>query len=336
MPQPTPAQVHIDSGLTNISIAYMQDHAGFLADKLFPILPVEHKSDLFFKYTKGFWFRDTATKRAPGTESAGTGYGVSTGSYNCEPYALHADVDPQTRANQDSPLDADIDATQLVTEQMLISRERQFLAKYFTTGVWLGSSTGGDITPGTLWSAANSTPIEDINKEIWAVQSITGKFPNRLSLGSKTWQALQNHAEILDRIKYTQKAVLTTDLLASLIAPPGGPVGDDFKVVVASAIINSAAEGAADSYSYMASPKDALLCYAEPNPGLRKASAGYIFTWRGMFGGDAYGTFVAKFPMPHLGISPVAGVTERVEVQMAFDPNLVAADLGAYFHGAVA
>jgi hypothetical protein len=78
MPQPNINSVHVDAILTNISVAYLQNQDNFIADKVFPIIPVDKKSDKFFTYTKNDWFRDEAQRRAPGTESAGGGYNLST------------------------------------------------------------------------------------------------------------------------------------------------------------------------------------------------------------------------------------------------------------------
>ena len=64
MPQPNVNNVHIDAILTNISVAYLQNTANFIADKVFPVIPVDKKSDLYFKYTKEDWFRDEAQRRA--------------------------------------------------------------------------------------------------------------------------------------------------------------------------------------------------------------------------------------------------------------------------------
>ena len=66
MPQPSLNQVHVDAILTNISVAYMQKAENFIADKVFPAVPVDKKSNLFFKYNKNDWFRDEAKKRAEG------------------------------------------------------------------------------------------------------------------------------------------------------------------------------------------------------------------------------------------------------------------------------
>lgn len=327
MAQPTLSDVHVNRPLTNISTAYMQQASDFIADKVFPVVPVQKQSDLYFRYTKGDWFRNLAQVRAPGTESAGGGYTLSTASYYSPVVALHKDVDPQIRANTDVPLNADRDATMWVTHNMLTYREIQVVQQVLTTSQWTGSSTGADITPSPQWNLANSTPLEDIELQIWAVKQNTGRFPNRFVLGPRVWEVLKNHDEVVQRIKYTQRGVVTTDLLASLIAPPGV---DDFQVLVAAAIYNTAAEGAADSFSFIAPTKDCLLLYAEPSPGIMVPSAGYIFTWTGLLGAGAFGSVIQTIPMPWLGVGTV-----RIEGMLAFTTKIVGTDLGAYFVNAV-
>jgi hypothetical protein len=300
----------------------------YIADKVFPVVPVEKQSDLYFVYTKGDWFRDQAQVRAPATESAGGGYALTTSSYYAPVYAYHQDIDDQIRTNSDDPLNADRDATLFVTNRMLMKREVLAVGIFMATSTWTGSTSGGDITPGTLWSAANSTPLEDIEAQVWAVEGQTGKFPNRLVLGAGVWKILKNHSEIVERIKYTQRGITTPEILASLIAPPGV---NDFQVLVAAAIENTAAEGATDSFTWIAAQKDALLVYAEPNPGIMVPSAGYNFTWTGLLGAGAFGSVIQSIPMPFLGRNAV-----RIEGELAFVTKVVGADLGAYFHNVVA
>lgn len=327
MPQPTITSVHVNRPLTNISQMYMQQENDYIAAKVFPVVPVQKQSDLYFKYTKGDWFRNLAQVRAPGTESAGGGYNVTTDSYYAPVIAIHQDVDPQIRANTDVPLNADRDATMWVTNEMLLYREISVVAATLKTSTWTGSTTAGDITPSPQWNLANSTPLEDIEAQIWSVKQTTGRFPNRFILGPRVWEVLKNHDEVVQRIKYTQRGVVTTDLLASLIAPPGV---DGFQVLVASAIYNTANEGASDTFSFIAPTKDALLLYAEPNPGIMIPSAGYIFTWQGLLGAGAFGTVIQTIPMPWLGVG-----TNRIEGQLSFATKLVGTDLGCYFLNAV-
>lgn len=330
MGQPTLTDVHVNRPLTNISQAYMQDQSDYIADRFFPVVPVQKQSDRYFIYNKGDWFRDEAQIRAPATESAGGGYTLdNTPSYYAPVYAFHKDVDDQVRTNSDDPLNADRDATMFVTQRMLLKREKLVTSVAFTTGVWTGSSTGSDITPGTLWSAANSTPLEDIETEIWSVKKNTGKFPNRLILGQKVWKTLKNHDEIVQRVKYTAApgTAVTTDIIASLIAPPGV---NDFQVLVAAAIENTAAEGATNSFSFIAANTDALLLHTPANPGILTAAAGYIFTWVGLLGAGAFGSRMSQIPMPWLGQGTV-----RIEGEIAFAVKIVGADLGVYFDNAV-
>ena len=44
MPNPTASDVHVNRPLTNISIAYTQDASTFVADKVFPNIPVAKQS----------------------------------------------------------------------------------------------------------------------------------------------------------------------------------------------------------------------------------------------------------------------------------------------------
>ena len=146
MAQPTANDVHIDAILTNISVAYIQDQNAFVASKVFPTIPVEKQSDKYFVYTKGDWFRDEAQLRAPATESAGSGYNLTTATYNTQVYAFHKDVDDQVRANADNPLNPDRDATAFITQRMLLRQEIQWASEFFTTGIW-----ATDSTPSNLW-----------------------------------------------------------------------------------------------------------------------------------------------------------------------------------------
>jgi len=317
MPQPTASAVHVNRPLTNISIAYLQSQENFIATKVFPNVPVQKQSDQYFTYPKQQWFRTDAAKRAPGTESAGSGYSVSTDTYYCHPMALHKDVDDQIRANADAPINLDAEATEFVTRGLALKREKDWAATYFTTGVWTGAS---DYTPGTLWSASGSTPFANIRSKIDAIYVKTGFRPNVLVLSRDVWSVLQDHAELLDRIKYTQKGVVTLDLLASALELD--------RVLIASAVEDTAKEGGTANMSFIYS-KDCLLVYAAPRPSIMMPSGGYTFSWQGYVGATAEGTRIKRFRMEELE-------SDRIEGTMAYDLKLVASDLGCFFNNVIA
>ena len=318
---PTMQNAHVDRALTNISVSYLQDASAFIADKVFPIVPVKRQSDIFYIYSKADFMRDEAQVRGAATESAGGDYGVEAADpYYCRKHAFHKDVTPEERANYDEPLDADKDATDFVTQKMLIRREMQWATNFFKAGVWGTEIAGGDAAAeGTVikWNMPTSNPIQDITDAGVAMAGATGFKPNTLVLSPHAFNALKNHEDILDRIKYTQKGIVTEDLLATLFGVE--------RVFVAWSVVNSAAKGADAAVDFIMG-KHALLCYSNPRPALRKPSAGYIFAWTGLEGSGAYGNRIVRLPMDMLGLG-----TERIEGELAFDAKQICKDMGVFF-----
>lgn len=326
MPTPTGGDIYINRPLTNLSIAYFQGDMDFIANDVFPPVPVDHKSGDYYTYDKGDWLRTSAQKRAPRTESAGTGWNVGVDHYSTSVRAVHVDVADQDRANQDRPVfDLDRDATNLISRDMLLRREIDFIETYFGTGKWTTTDqTGVNAGPAAnqflQWDDPASTPIEDIEEQRLLMAQSTGIKPNVLVIGPQVYSVWKNHAEFIERIKYSQKGYITLDLIASLM--------DLDKIVVPMVVQNSAGEGAADSIDFMYG-KSALLAYASASPGLFQPSAGYSFEWTGYLGAETRGTRVSKFRMELLK-------ADRVEIESAYDFKRVSGDLGVFFATAVA
>ena len=315
MPQPTQSQVHVDAILTNMSVAYMNEADSFIANKVFPTVNVQKQSDKYFTYTQADFYRDQAKARADGTESAGSGYGLSTATYSSAVWALHKDIGDQVRANSDAPLDPDMDATRFLTHQMMIRQERDWASNFFTTGVW-----DTDSTPSTLWSASGSDPIGNIETAKNTILSNTGYLANTLVLSYNVYSILKNHADFVDRFKYTSADSIGPDLMARILEVD--------RVLVMKGVYNSAAEGATASYAQIGD-KDALLAYVAPQAGLMTASAGYNFVWTGVGGGLGTSTAVSRFRMDHLR-------SDRLEIESAWDFKVVGSPLGYFFSNAVA
>ena len=326
--QPSRADVHVNRPLNNMSLAMIQDAGAFIADGMFPTIPVTKQSDRYFTYERGEFNRDEMRLRAPSTESAGGSYTIdSTPNYFCDTYAFHRDIDEQIRANADDPLDPDREATLYITMKGLLKREVLFASKYFTTGKWTTDITGVDSAPGSnqvlRWNVANSNPIQDIRTGKRVVLESTNKLPNKLALQRYVFDALMDHPDIIGRIDHGQTggpAIANRRILADLFELE--------EVLVMDAIQNTAKEGQTAAHSFIGG-KGALLAYVAPAPGIMTASAGYTFAWTGLMGSNAFGGRILKFPMVHLR-------SDRVEMDMSFDQKLVAADLGYFFSSIVA
>ena len=328
MPSPVLQDVHVSQALTQISVAYVQEETSYIADKVFPPVPVQHQTDKYFVWSKADFFRDEAQLRADAAESAGSGVNITTQTYSANVWALHQDIGPQLRGNADPAVDIDQAVTRQLTQKLMIRRDRVFQSAYMTTSVWSQDVTGaaaGTGTPGTTTTVywdddANSDPFTDVATQQTYILQNTGFLPNKLVLSWAVYQALRKHPLVIDRIKYTTQTfagTITPQLLAEAF--------DIDEVLVSKAVYNTAAENQTASLSFINS-KNALLCYSPAAPGLMVPAAGYTFPWAGFTGMNSMGIRTSQIPLNWLGLGTI-----RTECEMAFDMQIVGKDLGVYF-----
>ena len=109
--QPDVRDVHIDAALTNFSIAYMQDATNFVSDQVFPVVPVEHKSDRYFVFAKDAFLRRGGRISPFGQEAPRGGFNVSNTNYSTETWRWAFDLLPDIKANSDPGINIDQAAT---------------------------------------------------------------------------------------------------------------------------------------------------------------------------------------------------------------------------------
>lgn len=319
MPQPTAGQVHVDSALTTIAVAYMQDEARLIADRVFPTVPVMKQSDKIFTFDKEYWMRTAAGIRAPGTESRGGGFEMSTDTYFCDIHAFHSDLPEAILANADLP-NLERQVTEFVTWNMLLEREQNWVTNFFATSKW---GNDEDLSSGSNeWNNdTNGTPIEDIEGAKETIGKETGRWPNKLVLGPEAYKALRLSSVIQGQIAYAPgvapgvKGLVTPALLAQLFDVEEVLIGFTPRVT-------SAESATTTTYSFVFGD-NALLVYAPPNPSLLVPTGGYNFAWVGYNSGYALG--ISSFYMDAIK-------STRIEGEMAYDQKLLCSDLGYFFH----
>jgi len=304
----------------------MQDASDFVSDGVFPTIPVAKQSDQYFLYNRGDFNRDEMQIRAPGTESAGGGYRISTDTYFCPVKAFHKDIDDQTRANADTPLDMNREATEYVTLKFLIKREKDFVTAAFATSIWdtdiqgTTAGTGADVIE---WGNASSTPVEDIRAARTAMKVLSGFRPNIMTMTSDVWDVLMDHAGVIDRIKYGQTApgpaIANRMTLAALFEVD--------EILVLDAIENTDPESApaGETGAFISGTEKLLLSYRPARPGIMTPSAGYTFGWTGYTGASPVGSRIKNFRF-----EPIAA--DRIEIEAAYDHKIVATELGTLFY----
>jgi hypothetical protein len=316
MPLPTPNDVHVDRPLTDISVAFIQSADGFVANKVFPTIPVARQSNKYFTWDRNNFFLDMMEKRPPASESAGGAIEKSTDSYACDVFALHKDIDDQTRANDDEG-NLDTAAAKYLAGQNLIRMDRQFATDYFAINIWTTDVVGD--TNFTKWSDGASNPELDIMTGKKTMLTSTGFLPNTLVVGFAVHQALKRHPAIKDQIKYTSAGSITNEIIARHLEI------DNYVVSAAAYATND--EGASSDTQALIQGDNALLCFSNPSPGLMEPSAGYIFAWTGLTGLNSNGVTTSRFRIPEIK-------SDRIEIESAFDMKVVSADLGYFFSDA--
>lgn len=341
MPQPTVSDVHVNVPLTNLTLAYEQEDDAFVADKVFPIVPVPQRSDVYYRYNRGDFLRNNMQKRAAGAESAGGGWRLDNSqNYACDVWSLHKDIPDQIRANADAMLPLDADATRYLTQQARLNREIQWAQAFFGPAIWSVNcsgvptgATGGEALGYTngctllQWRDANSTPIQDI-RGMKQVTQLTGVYrPNKLILSRAVFDVLCDNPQLVDRLKYGQTAPQPAKVTLQAMAA----IFELDEVLVMDSIQNVGLETAnwsQNDLNQFVAGHNALLVYTPTSAGLMTPCSGLTFAWTGYLGATAYGTRIKSFYLPWLE-------STRVEIDNAFSQNVVGADLGCFFQNII-
>lgn len=311
MAQPTHSEIQaVDPVLTNILVGYMQSDARFVASRIFPAVPQDKQTGTYYIMTKKYWFLDELAARAPGGHFARSGYGVETATTLAQLWGLEHPIADEARANNQMPLALEQAGVQWLAQQSLIRKERAFAADFMKVSVWATDDNNAT----TDWDDFSaSDPVNDVLTARRTISNNTGFDANTMTLGYIVHQALSNHPDIIDRVKYTQAATLQTveGILAAAFGVQNYWVGK--------ASYNSANEGQTFSAAAIIDD-DCLVCYCAPTPGVMTASCGYTFAWGGGGGVGQIGSYRDQ--------SVKSDILQHSE---AWDQKTVATDLGYFF-----
>ena len=262
--------VHIDQALTAISIGYPNN--GLVGERLLPSVPVKKQSDKYYIFGREGWLPEDDA-RAPGTvANEVAGLAVSTDTYYAKEHSLQIPVTDEERENVDSPLAPDRDATEMVTSKIMLGREVA-IKTLVTTAANYNAGNTVTLSGGTQWNSANyatSDPIADLRLGKATIHSKIFMEPNTLVIPYQVMTALEDHPDFLERIKYSERAIFSPELLASVLGFSS--------VVVPGVGFNSANPGATPTLGYLWG-KDVVMAWVPPRPGLKIPAFGYEFTW---------------------------------------------------------
>lgn len=268
--------VHIDKILTQISLEWPQN-ANFVGPVFFPEVGVQKQTDKYYVYDREMFKVEDHDLRGPGSYANEIpGRKLSTDQYYAVEHSLQHAIPDEVRENSDAPLTPDRDAAEMLTMRILLGREKA-MKDMLTTAANYNVSNTVTLSGTAQWDTANyatSDPIGVIKTAIRRLHSIL--FDAGQIVAMIPWLVmsyLEDHPDFIERIKYSQRGVLTADIIASILGIA--------RVVVPGVSLSSAAMGvdaSSANITYLWG-KDVVLAFVPARAGLRQMSTGYEFVW---------------------------------------------------------
>jgi len=308
----TGRDVHFDGPLTNLllgAFAATAEQQGFVAQDLFPDVPVPKQSNRYYIIDPDSWLRIADTRRAPKTRPNRIEFKVSSDGYFADNYALAGEIAKEDLANADQALNIRENTAAVVLQGLLQDLEVR-VANIVTSATNVGSG----VTVGSKWSdLTNSNPLVDVTTAHAFIRQQTGLVANTLVVDEDTFQILRRHSKLLELYKYTTGGLLGDGQIAAAMGVQ--------RILHGRAITNRALEGAAGSIVNVWG-NNALLAYTAPvATGMKSATLGLQFRWTPEGIPAPFGVFRYDDPDPGKKI-------EVVEVGYYQDERIVAKNLG--------
>lgn len=227
----------VDPVLTQLARGY--NPVGLVAEALFPFVPMEKEAGKVPAFGKEA-FKIYSTERAIRASSnrinpeARTTVDVALTEHDLE-YPV------DYREEQEDLFPLEQYAMSVVVKAIQTRREKIAADLAQATSTY-ASSNRVTLSGNDLWTAkTTSHPIDQIETAKEAIRASIGQYPNVMVMGAIAFADAKVHPDFLDRIKYTQKAVLSEDLIGSLVNIP--------KVVVGKAVYSTDAGAFTDLWA---------------------------------------------------------------------------------------
>ena len=266
---PTLAQRRvIDPILSTIVLGFV--HPEHIGMQLFPRVPVMVSGGKVIEFDKSA-FRLYNTSRAPGTAFKRVQFGYQGQPYALENHGLEAPVPREHQREAGVVPGIDL-ATRAVNgvmriNSLILEKAQADLARDDTK---YDANHKNTLSGTDQWNDySNSNPITDVNDAKEAIRSTTGVYPNTIEIPATVMKILTEHPKIVEKIKYSERGIVTAEILAAVFDIP--------KVIVGKAIAFDDADASIDVWG-----KDVVLAYVPDNPsGMEEPSFAYTYVMEG-------------------------------------------------------
>ncbi len=257
MPQMTLAQARvINPVLTSIAQGIQQN--SLIGAALFPMVDVSQRAGNIITFGREDFMQYSGLVRSPGGATKRVQVGYSGSTYALVDYSLEGSLPIETMQEaQASANGFSVDIASLTLQKTISIMSLRLEIAQAALATTLNNYPAANRTTlsGTAqWSdySGTSSPAAVVETGKEAIRAATGKRPNVLVLGPIVFARLRQHPQIRDYIKYANREVATTAILAEFFGVQQVIVGDGVQATDAGVLSDIWGRHAILAYTEMA------------------------------------------------------------------------------------
>lgn len=211
-----PADFITRNAIESTSIRYGNEQTDFIADYLFPPLPVGKELVKLWQYDTAN-FRRSSTKKSSKAAADKLDYSGFYTSLTLDLHKLAGDIDPADEANFDSVVaDVTEETAMQIMDRLLIDKEYE-ASVLATTSTNYPSDLTSTLGASATWAVAGGDPEADAKTARTAVKARCGKAANAMALSWTGLENLKQSPTLKDRLKYTTSQSITEEMIKNLL-----------------------------------------------------------------------------------------------------------------------
>lgn len=250
---------HVNAPLTNFAKKFMNNER--IASRIAPVVLVSRQSDLYWIYGREGQELTERQLRATGAGAEAIRLALSSDTYFCRSHALKANIADEDRQGYADAGDIEMDAVQAMMDKIDLQREDELATKLGDTAQVTNNVT---IAAPDRWDNSGGSPFDVIETGKSKIRE-SGVRPNFIAMGEEVYRVIINHAGVIERIKYAQRAVPNEIDLAAIFGVDEVLIGRAVKMV-----------GATPTFVW---GKNLIIGYRSPSAGRQDISGVKTFRW---------------------------------------------------------
>ena len=253
----------------------LKERENYIWADLAPVVEVSKSSGQYGRLKLEELLKERTTLRAPGAGYNRDSSRFEADNYSTVEHGAEEVVDDNLSEVYKDFFDAEMVARNRCFGAIARNAEKRWAAAIFDTAVYTGAALTTAI--GTAWTAANSTPIDNVEAAVQKVWENTGLWPNTIILNRHEFRNLRNNAQILDRISSNGagSSIKAGDVTRQQIAE----CFDLEKVLVGGGAENTANENQTRSISKIWDDSKAMVCVTAMTDDIAEPCIARTFHW---------------------------------------------------------